>query len=66
MYPFYFFMIFSILWLIPLILIAKSSKVSGKEKLAWFIAVIFISWFSWLIFIFIAPINKNLNKGVNT
>jgi hypothetical protein len=57
-------MVFSILWLIPLTLIAKSSKVSGKEKLAWFIAVIFISWFSWLIFILIAPVNKNLKKKV--
>jgi len=32
------------IWLLPLLIIISSSKTTGREKLAWVLAVIFISW----------------------
>ncbi len=45
-------------WLLPLILIIGSSKTTGREKLAWVLAVIFISWFAWIFYLLLAPIKK--------
>lgn len=46
------------LWLLPVILIAKSPKTFGVEKLLWIVAVLFVSWFSWIFYLILAPINK--------
>jgi hypothetical protein len=46
------------LWLVPLISILFSSKTTGSEKLAWIIAVLFISWFAWIFYLLLAPIKK--------
>jgi K+ transporter len=48
-----------ILWLLPLLIILFSNKTSGTEKLAWVLAVIFISWFAWVFYLLLAPIKKN-------
>ncbi|WP_114324635.1 PLDc N-terminal domain-containing protein [Solitalea longa] len=48
-----------ILWLLPIIIIVCSSKTTGREKLAWVLAVIFISWFAWIFYLLLAPIKKN-------
>ncbi len=45
-------------WLLPLIIILLSRKTTGSEKLAWILAVIFISWFAWIFYILLAPIKK--------
>jgi hypothetical protein len=45
-------------WLLPLIIIISSSKTTGVEKIAWLIAVIFISWFAWIAYMFFAPIKR--------
>lgn len=45
-------------WLIPFISILFSRKTSGREKFAWILAVIFISWFAWIFYLLIAPIKK--------
>lgn len=45
-------------WLIPLISILFSGKTSGNEKLAWILAVLFISWFAWIFYLLLAPIKK--------
>jgi hypothetical protein len=47
-----------LVWLIPMVLIYRSQKVVQQEKLAWLVATIFISWFSWVLFILLAPIKK--------
>ncbi|MFC3095509.1 hypothetical protein DRW07_08670 [Alteromonas sediminis] len=53
------FMVFcAIVWFIPIILIAGSSKTGGKEKLAWILAVIFISWFAWIFYLLLAPLGS--------
>ena len=46
------------LWLLPIISIASSRKTTGSEKLAWLLAVMFISWFAWIFYILLAPIKK--------
>ena len=45
-------------WLIPLISILFSRKTTGSEKLAWILAVFFISWFAWIFYLLLAPIKK--------
>lgn len=46
------------IWLIPLISILFSRKTTGGEKLAWILAVLFISWFAWIFYLLLAPIKK--------
>lgn len=48
-----------ILWLIPILHIGLSSRTSGAEKLAWLLAVVFISWFAWVFFMLLAPLKEN-------
>lgn len=57
---FSFFVLFAIafVWFLPFIIILGSKKTSGSEKLAWILAVIFISWFAWIFYILLAPIKK--------
>jgi hypothetical protein len=50
--------IIGFIWLLPLLFIASSSKTTGSEKLAWIIAVIFVSWFAWIFYMLLAPIKK--------
>jgi hypothetical protein len=45
-------------WLLPFIVILFSGKTSGTEKIAWLLAVIFISWFAWVFYLLLAPISK--------
>ena len=49
-------------WLLPILIIASSDKTTGGEKLAWVLAVCFISWFAWVFYILLAPI-KPRNSG---
>lgn len=46
------------IWLLPILIIMFSRKTSGGEKLAWILAVIFISWFAWIFYLLLAPIKK--------
>jgi len=50
--------IIAIVWLIPLTSILFSRKTTGSEKLAWVLAVLFISWFAWIFYLLLAPIKK--------
>jgi hypothetical protein len=47
-------------WLFPILMIVSSDKTSGTEKLAWVLAVVFISWFAWIFYLLLAPIK---NRG---
>jgi len=47
------------MWVMPIILIARSQKVGRQEKLAWIIASLFISWFCLLLFMLIAPLKPD-------
>lgn len=46
------------IWVLPILIIAFSRKTSGMEKLAWILAVLFISWFAWIFYALLAPISK--------
>lgn len=53
------------IWLIPALFIGKSDRTSGNEKLVWIFSVLLISWFAWVLYFFLAPLNKEkivLNK----
>ena len=43
-------------WLLPILIILNSDKTSGGEKLAWILAIIFLSWFAWIFYFLLAPI----------
>ena len=45
-----------VIWLIPVVLIAVSDRTSGKEKVAWLLAVFFVTWFAWVFYLLLAPI----------
>ena len=53
-----FLAVIAFIWLLPLLIIISSPKTTGSEKLAWILAVIFISWFAWIFYILLAPIKK--------
>jgi hypothetical protein len=46
------------IWVFPILNIARSPKATNSEKLAWILAVIFISWFAWIFYLLLAPIKK--------
>lgn len=43
-------------WLLPILIIADSDKTTGGEKACWILAIIFLSWFAWIFYFFLAPI----------
>jgi hypothetical protein len=44
------------IWFLPILLILMSDKTTGGEKLAWILAIIFLSWFAWIFYFLLAPI----------
>ena len=53
------FLIVAIGWLLPIIIILRSSKTSGGEKLAWILLILFVSWLAWIFYWLLAPIKKS-------
>jgi hypothetical protein len=47
-----------LVWLLPILIIASSDKTTGGEKLAWILAIIFLSWFAWIFYFLLAPIKE--------
>ena len=47
-----------VIWLLPIIFIASSDRTYGKEKFAWILAVIFITWFAWVFYLLLAPLKQ--------
>ena len=52
----------ALIWWLPIILILLSSKTSGIEKLIWILLIFFLSWFSWLIYLLVAPVAQTDSK----
>jgi hypothetical protein len=46
----------AILWLLPIVLIARSDKTTGLEKLVWILLILFFTWFAWILYALVAPI----------
>lgn len=55
------FLILIGLWAAPFILIAMSKKTRGREKVAWILAVFFVSWFAWIFYLLLAPLKQQPN-----
>lgn len=47
-----------IIWFLPILIILCSDKTTGGEKLAWILAIVFLSWFAWIFYFLLAPIKK--------
>ncbi len=45
-----------VIWVLPILIILSSDKTTGGEKLAWILAMIFLSWFAWIFYFLLAPI----------
>lgn len=45
-----------LIWLLPILIILNSDKTTGGEKLAWILAIIFLSWFAWIFYFLLAPV----------
>ncbi|MDJ0805784.1 MAG: hypothetical protein QNJ78_03035 [Gammaproteobacteria bacterium] len=44
------------IWFLPIVLILRSKKTGGAEKLFWVLAVVFVSWFAWIFYALFAPL----------
>ena len=51
------------IWVLPILSIISSRRTSGSEKLAWILAVVFVSWFAWIFYLLLAPIKRNNGDG---
>ncbi len=49
-----------ILWVLPLVLILKSNRTQGAEKITWLIAIVTISWLAWVLYLLLAPIKRKV------
>ncbi|WP_298774606.1 hypothetical protein [uncultured Shewanella sp.] len=55
-------LIYIIAWIAPMAFIACSSKISKFEKIAWVVAIIFISWFAFVVYLLVRKIKMNRLK----
>lgn len=51
-------LIVGIIWIFPILIIMSSSKTTSGEKMAWLLAVLFISWLAWIFYALLAPIKQ--------
>ena len=55
---------FVVVWMLPIFIIADSDKTTGPEKLAWILAIIFLSWFAWVFYFLLAPLKPRQRERV--
>ncbi len=48
--------VITVVWGIPLGFIISDPIISTKERIIWIFAVIFVSWFAWLLYFLVAPV----------
>ncbi len=48
-----------LVWVFPIYSIYKSDRCQRREKAAWIIACLFISWFAWVFYLLLAPLKKD-------
>jgi hypothetical protein len=53
-------------WLLPILIIIRSNKTTGSEKLAWVLIVFFISWFAWIFYMLLAPIKRSAEPSTKS
>ena len=50
------------IWIAPAWIIATSDKTTGGEKIAWLLAMVFLSWFAWVFYFFLAPLKPRTRE----
>ena len=55
-------LLLAFIWWLPVILIVRSDKTTGVEKLVWVLLIFFFSWFSWLLYLMIAPVGDKVGR----
>jgi len=53
------FLFIFVFWVTPIAMIMKNQEASKKEKVLWIFAAFFVSWFAFILFVFIAPVFPN-------
>lgn len=56
------FLIVVLIWAIPIFIISRSKTTEGGEKVAWILAVLFISWFALVFYMLLAPLKQRTPK----
>jgi hypothetical protein len=56
-------LLLAILYWLPVILILRSDKTNGAEKFVWILLIVFFSWFSWVLYLLIAPVGERPDRG---
>jgi hypothetical protein len=59
MFGFFALILFLVIWVAPIILVAKSNRTQGGEKLAWLLLIVFVSWLAWIFYLLLAPLKQN-------
>jgi hypothetical protein len=52
-----------VFWLVPFVLVGKSTQTKGGEKVGWLLAMIFISWFAWILYLLFAPLKSSAKQA---
>ena len=63
MFGFLIVIVLFVLWITPIILVAKSNRTHGSEKLAWILLIIFVSWLAWIFYLLLAPLKQNSSNS---
>ena len=50
------------IWLLPILIIAASDETTTGEKVAWILAIIFLSWFAWIFYFLLAPLKERSRR----
>jgi len=58
MFGFLLMLVFFLIWITPIILVAKSNRTHGNEKIAWILLIIFVSWLAWIFYLLLAPLKS--------
>lgn len=58
MFPLLIWLVMIGLWFLPILLMVQSKKTSSREKVAWILAMLFISWFAWIFYLLLAPLKR--------
>jgi membrane protease YdiL (CAAX protease family) len=54
---------FLFIWLLPILIIAGSDRTTGIEKLMWILAIVFLSWFAWILYFLLAPVGPDRHES---
>ncbi|MEN8174119.1 MAG: hypothetical protein ABFS23_00035 [Pseudomonadota bacterium] len=46
----------AVIWVLPIVLIARSDKTTGTEKLVWILLILLFTWFAWIFYALLAPL----------